>query len=288
MRRSTRDLLGGFAILILCALAYTGLRYVLSRSDHPQSAALTQEERAKVERFEMARQQDSAREQAHWDSLHGVWDRQKAEREQAKAARELAHAERERAYADSQKVLAARKAEGAARRAYWEGKRKEWAKEKEQRVTAAKARQAHYDSLKATYPKKLPKGSIIEANAADTTLLKQIPGIGSVSAKRIVAYREALGGFINPRQIEEIEGLPYGIASWFRTETSAANAVHRINVNKADFKTLVRHPYLSYEQTKAIVNLRQRTGNLRSWNDMRGSGLFSDADFARLEPYFSF
>ena len=39
-------------------------------------------------------------------------------------------------------------------------------------------------------PVKLPKGSVVELNAADTALLKQVPGIGSARARMIVAYRK--------------------------------------------------------------------------------------------------
>lgn len=260
MRRSTRDILGGLSLLILCLLLYIGLRIVVSHYREEAPAELSEKDREAVERFEADRRQDSARQQAHWDSLHAAWDAEKAARQAARDARE-------QAYADSQRVWAAQKAE---------------------RRAAAEARKAHYDSIRATYPKKLPRGSMVDANSADTTLLKQIPGIGSVYARRIVSYRESLGGFISAQQIEEIEGLPYGIASWFRVAQNAEQHVRRININRADFKTLVRHPYLSYEQTKYIANLRQRTGRIRGWEDLRGSGLFSEADVARLTTYFTF
>lgn len=265
MKRSTRDIIGGFAVILCCVLAYVGLRVAVTWLMPDAPDEISAEERMAVERFETDRLQDSARQQAYWDSLHGVWAAEKAARQEARIARE-------QAYADSQRVWAERKAR--------------WAAEKAERQEAAAARQAHYDSIRATYPKKLAKGSFVEANDADTALLKQIPGIGSAYARKIIAYREALGGFISVSQIEEIDGLPYGIATWFRIASNTSP--RRININKADFKTLNRHPYLNYEQTKAIVNLRQRIGRLRGWNDLRGSGLFTDADFARLTPYFVF
>ena len=47
------------------------------------------------------------------------------------------------------------------------------------------------------FPKteKYPAGTIVELNTADTTILKKVPGIGSTFARRIVKYRELLGGF---------------------------------------------------------------------------------------------
>lgn len=267
MRRSTRDIIGGITVLICCVLAYAGLRVGLTRLSSGDEVEMSQEERDAVARFEADRLADSARQQAYWDSLHAMWADQKAARQSARIARE-------RAYADSQRV--------------WAARREQWAREKSERQAAAAARQAHYDSLRQTFPKKLPAGSTVDINHADTTLLKQIPGIGSVYARKIVNYRESLGGFVHISQIEEIDGLPHGIAVWFRIASDAEGSVRRINVNRADFKTLVHHPYLSYEQTKAIVNLRQRTSHLRGWSDFKGSTLFTDNDFARLQPYFSF
>lgn len=275
MRRSTRDILGGLAVLVICLIVYFGFRTLLARFSDGTSTELTEAEKNAVENFEKDRMQDSARQQAHWDSLHGVWAAEKAARADAKAARELAHSQRERAYADSQKVWAARRAQ--------------WATEKAERQALKQARQAHYDSIRASYPQKLPKGSMVDANSADTTLLKQIPGIGSYYAKKVVEYRNSLGGFVSVTQIDEIDGLPHGISSWFRIGAGGGAAnVRKLNINKADFKTMVHHPYLNYEQTKFIANFRQRNGRIRGWEDLKGCGLFSDSDVARLTPYVSF
>ena len=149
------------------------------------------------------------------------------------------------------------------------------------------AHQAHYDSVKAqrNYPQKLPKGATVDMNTADTTLLKQIPGIGSYYAQKICRYREALGGFVALEQINEISDLPADIHDWL---TFSPQPIKRILLNKATFKELVRHPYLNYEQVKEIVNLRQQNGALRSWQDLRLSKHFTAADFERLAPYFQF
>ena len=143
------------------------------------------------------------------------------------------------------------------------------------------------DSLHALRTPKLPAGSTVDANAADTALLKQIPGIGSYYARRIVDYRERLGGYIAAAQVGEAhENLPPDIAAWFVVSQPAK--VRRLNVNKATFGELVRHPYLSYEQVKEIFRYRQTDGELRSWDDLRLSEVFAAADFERLAPYTEF
>lgn len=172
------------------------------------------------------------------------------------------------------------------RQTEWDRQKEQWAAEKQQREAERNARQAHYDSIRATYPQKYAEGTTIELSTADTTALKGIPGIGSVYARMICQYRERLGGFVSKDQLREIPNLPPGIEKWF---TLAPNApIHKIKINKATFKELVHHPYLNYEQTKDIVNYIRMYGALRSWKDLQLSKNFSEKDFKRLAPYFSF
>lgn len=148
-------------------------------------------------------------------------------------------------------------------------------------------RSSHRDTTYDYYrSQKFREGTVIDINASDTTQLKRIPGIGSYYAGKICRYRERLGGFVSIRQIKEVEGLPPGVEKWFSIED--APTPRRINVNKADFKQLVRHPYLSYEQVKAICTYIRKYGSLKSWKELRLLDEFTDKDFERLEPYFTF
>ena len=142
------------------------------------------------------------------------------------------------------------------------------------------------DSLRRIYPEKFGELTVLSLNAADTTLLQRIPGIGRYRAAQICRYRERLGGYISTAQLREIGDLPEGIEQWF--EIGADETPRQIDVNKSDFKTLLRHPYLSYNQVCAIMRFRQKFGSLRSWSDLRNSPDFSETDFQRLAPYFKF
>ena len=134
---------------------------------------------------------------------------------------------------------------------------------------------------------KWPEGTVLSLNGADTTQLKGIPGIGSYYASKIVSYRERLGGFVSLSQIDEVEGLPADVGRWFKLEEPVCPRLLRIN--HADFKAIVRHPYISYEQTKVIVNHIRRFGPLRSWQDLSlYKEAFTTSDITRLRPYISF
>lgn len=132
--------------------------------------------------------------------------------------------------------------------------------------------------------KKFSVGTIIDLNLTDTTQLKMIPGIGSYYAKKIINYREKLGGFVSIHQISEIEGLPKDIQQWF--EIKHPTTIKTIHMNTTDFKTLVRHPYLNYEQTKAIINYRQKYGKITHWETLLNLSVFTEKDIEKLTPYF--
>lgn len=133
---------------------------------------------------------------------------------------------------------------------------------------------------------KYAPGTVVDLNTADTASLKRIPGIGSYYARKICDYRAQLGGYVSAAQVSEIEGLPDGIGVWVRVD--AYPQVRRLNVNKATFRELVRHPYLTYEQVKAIFDYRRKHGPLLRITDLRLLHVFTPADEERLAPYLSF
>lgn len=145
---------------------------------------------------------------------------------------------------------------------------------------------ARQDSLHHQRPEKFTQLTVLDLNTVDTLTLRKIPGIGVGYSRSIVSYRERLGGFVSVAQLKDIEGLPARIEEWFSVEEQVA--VRTISINKSDFKTLVRHPYLSYEQVKVITTHIRKYGPLRSWKDLQLYPEFTPQDFERLTPYFVF
>lgn len=141
----------------------------------------------------------------------------------------------------------------------------------------------HRDTTR--YPVKLTEGLVVPLNEADTTALKKVPGIGSYYARRIVDYRNKLGGFVSLAQLQEIEGMPEDVERWF---SLSADSVHRIRVNQATKNQLVRHPYLRVYRARAIWDYRHNVGPLHSLDDLRRLPDFTEDDIRRLAPYLSF
>lgn len=124
-----------------------------------------------------------------------------------------------------------------------------------------------YDKPSKSEAKTIP---ILDINIADSTALIDLPQIGQVMASRIHRYRNRLGGFVAMNQLFEIKGMDTErfetIKPYIVLEQSD---IIKINVNQDEFKTLLRHPYLEYEQVKAIVNHREKKGFIKDWEQLQ-------------------
>ena len=112
--------------------------------------------------------------------------------------------------------------------------------------------------------------TIIDLNIADTTMLKQLPGIGGAYAKWIVEYCEKLGGYCEIEQLLEV----------YRMDSIRFNEIKdyviidstfipkQLRINSDAFKVLLKHPYLEYDDVKKIVNYREQKGMIMSWEQL--------------------
>lgn len=138
-----------------------------------------------------------------------------------------------------------------------------------------------------TFPRrvKLRVGQTVDVNTADTTLLKMVPGIASKRAARIVAYRNALGGFVTKEQAMEATEMPDSV---LRYMTLSPQPVRRVNVNRLSVSQLMKHPYISFYQAKAINEYRRDHGAIQSIDVLRELDEFRPTDIEKLHPYLEF
>ena len=107
---------------------------------------------------------------------------------------------------------------------------------------------------------------IVDLNTVDSTTLVELPQIGPYKAVRIIEFREKLGGFIDKEQLRDVKGMDDARFAAIQPYINlGAVEIRKVDVNRADFKTLVHHPYLNYEQVKRIVNQREKRGMIKNW-----------------------
>ena len=135
---------------------------------------------------------------------------------------------------------------------------------------------------------KLAPGQTISLNQADTTEWKKIPGIGSGYAKRIVKYRDLLGGFSSVEQLREVYGMTDELFTQISPYIKGDLHFHKLMINTLTIDDLRKHPYLNYRQARVIVDLRQRRGKLSSIKTLQMLDEFSEEDIRKIAPYLSF
>ena len=143
----------------------------------------------------------------------------------------------------------------------------------------------HDTTIVRHYPQKISETMHVILNAADTTELMTVPGIGPYFARRIVQYGQRLGGYVSVNQLDEIDGFPIEAKRFLVVE--GANP-QKLNVNKLTLNELKRHPYINFYQARDITDYRRLHGPLRSLNDLRLSRDFPPEVIARLAPYVEF
>lgn len=125
----------------------------------------------------------------------------------------------------------------------------------------------------------------VDVNTADTAMLRRIPGVGAKISEAIVRYREKLGGFYSVEQLREIKMVSSELLEWM--EVSSPN-VQKIPVNEASFQALNSHPYISYEQTKALLQYIRLYGKVKDEQALVETGIFTKEEVERLKPYLAF
>jgi len=129
----------------------------------------------------------------------------------------------------------------------------------------------------------------IEINSADSLELQKIPGIGTVLSRRIIGYRNRLGGFYSTEQLLEV----YGIDSLKYTQikrfiTVNSDFVKKISVHHATYQDLIKHPYLDAYLVKHILAYQRKNQTFQNFLELKKSANLYDSLAQKLEPYLGF
>ena len=135
----------------------------------------------------------------------------------------------------------------------------------------------------------IKKDTILNLRTADTTELKLIRGIGSYRAKMIVRYREQLGGYARVEQILEARGMDKVVADSILPHFYIDSVVvNKIPINHIRPEVLQRHPYLNFEQAKAIYEYRRKHIRIKSAEELKKIKGLSPTDIEKILIYLDF
>ncbi|MBQ3743900.1 MAG: helix-hairpin-helix domain-containing protein [Bacteroidales bacterium] len=127
----------------------------------------------------------------------------------------------------------------------------------------------------------------LELNAADSTALVSLRGIGPWYARKILDYRDRLGGFVAPEQLLEIDGIDAeryaGFADGITVDPSR---IRHLDLWHASDTVLARHPYLGPKGARSIVRYRALYDSTR-WTlpDLATERVLSQENIEKLKKY---
>ena len=98
----------------------------------------------------------------------------------------------------------------------------------------------------------------VELNSADSTALVSLRGIGPYYARKIIEYRESLGGFYTVEQMLEVYGMDEERFAPLRECVKAdASLIRPLDIWTLPEDSLARHPYLGRSGARSIVRFRR-------------------------------
>ncbi len=133
---------------------------------------------------------------------------------------------------------------------------------------------------------KRQKQPLLELNTADSSQLVMLRGIGPSFAKRIIRYRDRLGGFVASTQLMEVYGMDTSryilLCEQIKLDLTR---VRGLNINVLPADSLRKHPYFRWNLSNLIVTYRVKHGPFSQIEDLRKLDLVNDSVYVKIAPY---
>ncbi len=128
-----------------------------------------------------------------------------------------------------------------------------------------------------------------DLNTATARELESIYGIGKVLSKRIIKFRNALGGFLNEGQLTDVYGLEAEVVQNIleRYEIRRIPEVKRFSINSATVAELASSVYLSWDTARELVAHRDSVGGFSNWEEIATVQGFPIDKIERIKLYLT-
>lgn len=117
---------------------------------------------------------------------------------------------------------------------------------------------------------KKEKVIVKDINQASQEDLEKIFGIGEVLSKRILKFKESLGGFVSMEQMKDVWGVSPEVVDRLKEnfKVGVIPNFKKIAINNASIKELAQFPYFKYNVAKEIVIYRSMNGEIKNIADL--------------------
>ena len=158
-------------------------------------------------------------------------------------------------------------------------------------VRIAAQAQPTYTNNYTTYEKKPYEKKVfaeVDINAADSSAFDALPGIGGGFSRRIINFRNKLGGFYKIEQVAETFGLPDSVFQKIKPLLKiTGNNIKKINVNTAREEELKAHPYIRWQLAKVITEFKKQHGDFKNLEDLKKIMVIDAETYSKISPYLT-
>jgi len=158
-------------------------------------------------------------------------------------------------------------------------------------VRIAEQAQPTYTNNYTPYEKKsYEKKAIasVDINSGDSSAFDALPGIGGGFSRRIINFRNKLGGFYKVEQVAETFGLPDSVFQKIKPLLKiTGNNVKKINVNTAKEEELKAHPYIRWQLAKVITEYKKQHGDFKNLEDLKKIMVIDAETYNKISPYLT-
>lgn len=132
-----------------------------------------------------------------------------------------------------------------------------------------------------------PEPTNLDINSATQDELMLFKGIGPGYSKRIIEYRNKLGGFLTVDQVKEVYGLPDSVFMHIKDKIIINKGITKININTATFEQLAEHPYIRKFLAEKIIKFRDDIKEFKSIQELKQIPLINDEKYRKIVPYIT-
>ena len=97
-----------------------------------------------------------------------------------------------------------------------------------------------------------------------------------------------MGGYYSKSQLLEVYGIDSAIYLTIAQQiTIDTSLISKIDLNKAKFKLLIKHPYINKYETEAILKYKEIIGEFTEYEQIRENNLLTNEGFIKIKPYLT-